>query len=63
MNQQYRNKVKQMKEEMRISYKSISDEMGIHQNSFRNWLNNQYDFTFERLMELKQILNRLEEQK
>ena len=63
MNQQYRLKIKQMKEEMRISYTLISNELGIKPSSFYNWLNNQYDFTFERLMELKQILNRLEEQK
>ena len=52
-----------MKEEMKISYTLISNELGIKPSSFYNWLNNQYDFTFERLMELKQILNRLEEQK
>lgn len=59
LNNDLRIKVKSLKKELNITYKSLSTDMGIHQTSFRNWLNGQYNFSYERLMDLRSILQNI----
>lgn len=60
-NTQLRNKVKQYKIKYGITYKSISQNVGLSEYGFRNWLNNEdYNYSEETLTNINQYLMRFE---
>ena len=60
-NTQLRNKVKQYKIKYGISYKSISQKVGLSEYGFRNWLNNEdYNYSIDTLQSINNYLSKFE---
>ena len=60
-NEKLRIMVKQLKIYQGISYKEISEYLEIRQDSFYNWLHNQYDFCYDTQLKLYDIVSNLME--
>ena len=61
MNNILRKQVKELKMLQDIQYKEIAEYLDIRPNSFYNWLKGQYDFSFDRQQQLKEIIENLKE--
>lgn len=44
-----------------ISYKKQAELLGVHYNSFSNWLHGSYDFSYSRKIDLERLLKSLSE--
>lgn len=61
MNDILRKQVKELKMLQDIQYKEIAEYLEIKPHSFYNWLKEQYDFSFDRQQQLKEIIETLKE--
>ena len=62
MDELLRNECKYLKCYQGITYKEISDYLGIKQDSFYNWLKGYYNFSYKRRVQLQYIISTLKEQ-
>ncbi len=58
-----RVEVRILKTFYKVNYKVVSDELGIQQRSFYNWLHGQFDFSSSRKRRLKRIIEEIKQEK